>query len=74
VSAKDVVIRGAGVLVVAGVLIGGGSYVIGDGGATANIWVDSNGGTCVDNASLTAYVDADACGTLDAANDIALSR
>jgi hypothetical protein len=35
----------------------------------ANIWVDSNGGTCVDSASLTAYVDADACGTFDAAND-----
>ena len=36
-------------------------------GNTANIWVDSNGGSCVDNASLTAYVDADACGTFAAA-------
>jgi hypothetical protein len=68
VSAKDVVIRGAGVLVVAGVLIGGGAYVVGDGGATANIWVDANGGTCTDGA-LRAYVDAEACSSLDAAND-----
>jgi hypothetical protein len=39
------------------------------GGGTANIWVDSNGGTCSDSGSLVAYVDAAACGTLDAAND-----
>jgi hypothetical protein len=70
-SRIDVVIRGAGVVVVAGVLATG-AYVVNEGGAsTANIWVDSSGGTCVDNGSLTAYVDADACGTLDAANDIA---
>lgn len=40
----------------------------GGGGDTANIWVDQNGGTCVDNASLVAYNDAQAC-TPDAAND-----
>jgi hypothetical protein len=37
----------------------------------ANIWVDSNGGTCADNASLVAYSDAAACSTFDAANDVA---
>jgi hypothetical protein len=71
VSAKDVVIRGAGVLVVAGVLIGGGSYVIGDGGATANLWVDTTGGTCTRSASPAAYSDAAACATFDAAYDAA---
>jgi hypothetical protein len=68
VSAKDVVIRGAGVLVVAGVLIGGGAYVVGDGGATANLWVGA-AGTCTDEATPIAYDAAKACDTLDAAND-----
>jgi hypothetical protein len=40
----------------------------GGGGDEANIWVDTNGGTCTDGA-LRAYVDAEACSTLDAAND-----
>lgn len=35
----------------------------------ANIWIDANGGTCTDNATAVAYVDAAACGTWDAAND-----
>lgn len=35
---------------------------------SANIWVDTNGGTCVDNASPVSYNDAQAC-TWDAAND-----
>lgn len=73
-SRIDVVIRGAGVLVVAGVLAGGGAYVIQDGGGEpepglANIWIDDDGGTCTDNASQVAYSDAAACGTWDAAND-----
>lgn len=33
----------------------------------ANIWLDTNGGTCADSSSLVAYVDADACATLSAA-------
>jgi hypothetical protein len=53
----------------AAILIGGYAAVQGGGDATANIWVDANGGTCADNASLVAYDDAAACGTLDAAND-----
>lgn len=36
---------------------------------TANIWVDLNGGTCTDSATLVEYTDAAACGTWDAAND-----
>jgi hypothetical protein len=56
-----------GTSVGAGVIVSGTPVVVGSD--TANIWVDSNGGTCVDNASLTAYVDADACSTFDAAND-----
>jgi hypothetical protein len=35
----------------------------------ANIWVDSNGGTCTDSATLVVYSDSAACGSLDAAND-----
>jgi hypothetical protein len=45
---------------------GGGG---GGGSETANIWVDTNGGTCTDSASLVAYSDAAACSTWDAAND-----
>lgn len=37
----------------------------------ANIWIDSNGGTCTDNPNLVAYNDDAACGTFDAANDTA---
>ena len=44
--------------------LGGG----GGGSGTANIWVDSDGGTCVDNASLVSYDTATACGSLQAAN------
>jgi hypothetical protein len=36
--------------------------------STANLWVDTNGGTCVDNASPVGYTDAQAC-SWDAAND-----
>jgi hypothetical protein len=74
-SRIDVVIRGAGVVVVAGVLAAGGAYVVneGGGGSTANIWVDTSTGdnTCVDDPSLVVYDSTKACSTLDAANDIA---
>jgi hypothetical protein len=56
---------GAGVTILAPPGGGGGG---GDG--LANIWMDSDGGTCVDNASLVAYNTATACGSLDAVNDI----
>lgn len=41
----------------------------GGGGApgTANLWVDTNGGTCVRQATASAYVDASACSSLSAA-------
>lgn len=39
------------------------------GAVTANIWVDTNGGTCTDSATPVAYSDAAACGSFDAAND-----
>lgn len=62
---------GATVAIVVGGLYTGYHYSYGTeaapSGNTANIWIDSNGGTCVDNASLTAYVDADACGSFAAA-------
>jgi hypothetical protein len=71
VTAHDVVIRGAGVLAVAGVLIGGGTYVVGDGGGgsalEANLWIDTNGGTCTRSASIVEYVDAAACSSLSTA-------
>jgi hypothetical protein len=34
---------------------------------TAHLWVDTDGGTCVDNASGVSYATATACGTLAAA-------
>jgi hypothetical protein len=56
---------GAGVTILAPPGGGGGG-----GSGLANIWMDSDGGTCVDNASLVAYATATACGSLDAVNDI----
>lgn len=38
-------------------------------GDTANLWVDTNGGTCTRSATPAAYNDAAACGSFDAAND-----
>jgi hypothetical protein len=72
VSRIDVVIRGAGVVVVAGVLAAGGAYVVneGGGGSTANIWVDLDGGSCSDAALREYPNDGTEC-TLDAAHDAA---
>lgn len=36
---------------------------------TANLWVDTDGGTCTDNADPAEYSSAAACSSLDAAND-----
>jgi hypothetical protein len=68
VTAHDVVIRGAGVLAVAGVLIGGGTYVVGGGGGgpetiTANLFLvppsSSDGSTsCVRSSTELEYDDA----------------
>lgn len=52
------------VAIIAGVTGGGGG---GLPAGTANIWVDSNGGTCVDDGGHT-YSDATSC-SFDAAND-----
>lgn len=75
---KDIVIRGAGVLVVAGVLAGGGSYVIGGGegeAATANAWVNTSAQTCARSSSPETFASAQAagrlCGTFDAAYTVA---
>lgn len=38
---------------------------------TAHLWIDTNGGTCTRNGSPSAYSDAAACGSFDAANDVA---
>lgn len=37
----------------------------------AHVWIDPNGGTCTRSSTPVAYADASACGSLDAANDIA---
>lgn len=50
---------------------GGGGGGGGAGGTTANLWVDTNGGTCSRSGSLVSYVDASACGSFDAAYDTA---
>jgi hypothetical protein len=42
--------------------------VSGGGGPVANLWVDTNGGTCTRNATPAVYNDAAAC-TWDQAND-----
>jgi hypothetical protein len=38
-------------------------------GTTANLWVDSNGGSCVRSATPVTYNDAQACSSFDLAND-----
>jgi hypothetical protein len=38
---------------------------------TANVWVDTNGGSCSRSSSRVPYSDGAACGSLDAANDVA---
>ena len=38
---------------------------------TANLWVDTNGGSCTRQATAGAYIDAQACSTFDAAWDAA---
>jgi len=52
-----------------------GGIVINNGGGapagTANLWVDTNGGTCTRSASPASYSDAAACTSLDAAYDAA---
>jgi hypothetical protein len=47
---------------------GGGG---GGGGTTANLWVDTSGGSCVRQASPGAYVDSQACGSFNAAYQVA---
>jgi hypothetical protein len=37
----------------------------------ANVWVDLDGGSCTRSATPAEYVDADACGSFDAAWDVA---
>lgn len=37
----------------------------------AHIWIDANGGSCTRSSTPVAYADGSACGSLDAANDIA---
>jgi hypothetical protein len=40
---------------------------------TANLWVDTNGGSCARQASLTAYVDATSCSSMAVADAAATS-
>lgn len=71
-------VAAVGSVAIGGAYVGGAyltdSFPFNNGGAapagTANIWVDTNGGTCTDGA-LRAYVDAEACGSFDAASDTA---
>lgn len=72
----DAVIRGAGVVIVAGVLAGGGAYVIqGDDEAEANAFIntDASGDTCTYSATPITFEEAESngwlCGTFDAAYD-----
>ncbi len=47
--------------------VGGGGGGGGGGEGTANLWMDTNGGTCTRNATPAAYSDAAACSSMDAA-------
>lgn len=50
--------------------VGAGTIAHNVGGpaaGTANLWIDTNGGTCTRSASAVAYVDASACSSLNAA-------
>jgi hypothetical protein len=62
--------RIGGLATIATAIVLGTALLMGQGGGPglANLWVDTNGGTCVDNVSPVAYSDATAC-TWDAAND-----
>jgi hypothetical protein len=60
-----------GATLAAGAIVAGGIYqpnipIIQGGSETANLWVDSNGGTCTRQVA-GAYVDAQACSTFQAA-------
>jgi hypothetical protein len=63
VSAKDVVIRGAGVLVVAGVLIGGGSYIVdeGGGGDPADFYLATTGSDSNPGTQESPFLTMDKC-------------
>ena len=43
------------------------------GTGTANLWVDTDGGSCLRHASPVAYTSSEACGSFDAANDHCLA-
>jgi hypothetical protein len=75
VPRRDIVIRGAGVLIVAGVLAGGGAYIVNEGGtleANAFINTDVTGDTCTRSATPVTFEEAEAandlCGTFDVAH------
>ena len=57
----------ASVAVATTVVVTGG----GGGGDVANLWVDTNGGTCTRQGTAGAYSDAGACSSFDAAWDAA---
>jgi hypothetical protein len=77
--------RRVGGLVAIGAVLAGGAYVganhfvdlgpfappVASDPGDANLWVDTDGGTCTRQSPAGAYVDAQACGTFDAAYDAA---
>jgi hypothetical protein len=50
---------------------GADEYESTSSGVVANLWVDTNGGSCVRQATPSIYDDAQACGSFDAAWDAA---
>lgn len=54
-------------------IIGTGTGGGGGGAGTANVWVDTNGGTCTRSATLVAYSDAAACSNFNPAYSAASS-
>ena len=65
-------IGGKAAAVVVIVALGGGAIIVpavsgGGGGTVANLWVDTNGGTCTRQGTAGAYSDAGACANLNSA-------
>jgi len=67
---KRIIAAGSAVVAAGGIGFGiykGAGGGGGGGGATANAWIDTNGGTCTRNSTPAVYSDAAACSSLSAA-------
>lgn len=61
VAVATVIVAGTAIIPKIPISDGGGSPPVGGGITAANVWIDSNGGSCTFSASPVAYNDATAC-------------